>query len=90
MQVDPSKIGLLIPSAFLQRFCPLYACRELLGLYEAEKRKSADVKKIAKHHLSELKRKEEDLKKLRMELDHLVKACAGDERPDCPIMDYLS
>ena len=34
------------------------ACKELLGLYEAENRTSADVKKIAKHHLGEIKRKE--------------------------------
>ena len=66
------------------------ACKDLLGLYEAENRTSADVKKIAKHHLGEIKRKEEDLKKLRMELDYLVRACAGDERHECPIIDYLS
>lgn len=65
-------------------------CRELLGLYEAKNRSSSDVRKIAIHHLEEIKRKEEDLKKLRLELDHLVNACAGDDRPDCPIIDYLS
>ncbi|MDE2693676.1 MAG: Cu(I)-responsive transcriptional regulator [Paracoccaceae bacterium] len=65
-------------------------CRELLGLYEEKNRSSSDVRKIAIHHLEEIKRKEEDLKKLRIELDHLVNACAGDDRPDCPIIDYLS
>jgi Cu(I)-responsive transcriptional regulator len=65
-------------------------CRELLGLYEAKSRSSSDVRKIAIRHLEELKRKEEDLKKLRLELDHLVNTCAGDDRPDCPIIDYLS
>ena len=65
-------------------------CRELLGLYEEKNRSSSDVKKIAIHHLEEIKRKEEDLMKLRIELDHLVNACAGDDRPDCPIIDYLS
>ena len=65
-------------------------CRELLGLYEEKNRSSSDVKKIAIYHLEEIKRKEEDLKKLRIELDHLVNACAGDDRPDCPIIDYLS
>ena len=65
-------------------------CRELLGLYEEKNRSSSDVRKIALHHLEEIKRKEEDLKKLRIELDHLVNACAGDDRPDCPIIDYLS
>ena len=65
-------------------------CRELLGLYEQKNRSSSDVKKIAIYHLEEIKRKEEDLKKLRVELNHLVNACAGDDRPDCPIIDYLS
>ena len=65
-------------------------CRELLGLYEEKNRSSSDVRKIAIHHLAEIKRKEEDLKKLRVELNHLVNACAGDDRPDCPIIDYLS
>lgn len=65
-------------------------CRELLGLYEEKNRSSSDVRKIAIHHLEEIKRKEEDLKKLRIELDHLVNACAGDDRPDCPIIDYFS
>ena len=65
-------------------------CRELLGLYEDKNRSSSDVRKIAIHHLEEIKRKEEDLMKLRIELDHLVNACAGDDRPDCPIIDYLS
>ena len=65
-------------------------CRELLGLKEKKNRSSSDVRKIAIHHLEEIKRKEEDLMKLRIELDHLVNACAGDDRPDCPIIDYLS
>ena len=65
-------------------------CRELLGLYEEKNRSSSDVRKIVIHHLEEIKRKEEDLMKLRIELDHLVNACAGDDRPDCPIIDYLS
>ena len=65
-------------------------CRELLDLYEDKNRTSANVRKIAKEHLVQLKKKESDLKKLRMELDHLVKACAGDERPNCPIIDYFS
>ncbi len=41
-------------------------CRELLGLYEEKNRSSSDVRKIAIHHLEEIKRKEEDLKKLQV------------------------
>ena len=32
----------------------------------------------------------EELKSLRHQLNHLVKNCHGDERPDCPILDDLS
>ena len=88
---DISSIKKLIFVKRARRFdFSIKECRELLGLYEEKNRSSSDVRKIAIHHLEEIKRKEEDLKKLRIELDHLVNACAGDDRPDCPIIDYLS
>ncbi len=65
-------------------------CRELLDLYQDKNRTSFNVRRIAKEHLAKIKRKESELKKLRMELDHLVNTCSGDDRPDCPIIDYLS
>lgn len=64
-------------------------CRELLGLYEDEHRTSAEVKKIASKRLSEIEEKQRELQSLRDELAHLVRACNGDDRPDCPIIDYL-
>lgn len=65
-------------------------CRELLGLYEDKDRTSADVKKIALKKLSEIEEKQRELQLLRDELAHVVKACRGDDRPDCPIIDRLS
>jgi MerR family copper efflux transcriptional regulator len=64
-------------------------CRTLLQLYEDETRTSAEVKVIARSHLQEIDRKIEGLKEMRDTLSHLVKACAGDNRPDCPILESL-
>lgn len=64
-------------------------CRELLGLYQNKKRSSAEVKRIAAKRLKEIKIKQLDLQSLHDELEHLVTSCRGDDRPDCPIIDYL-
>ncbi len=65
-------------------------CRELLGLYTDQHRSSADVKRIAAKRLEEIREKQRELQSLHDELAHLVRACHGDDRPDCPIIDYLS
>ncbi|MCV2893591.1 Cu(I)-responsive transcriptional regulator [Lentibacter sp. XHP0401] len=65
-------------------------CRELLGLYQDEHRTSAEVKQIASARLDDIRAKQRELQALHDELEHLVGACCGDERPDCPILDYLS
>ncbi|GLK51958.1 Cu(I)-responsive transcriptional regulator [Maricaulis virginensis] len=65
-------------------------CRELLSLYEDKSRSSADVRAIAAAHLEEIEEKQRQLAALRNELAHLVTACRGDDRPDCPILDRLS
>lgn len=64
--------------------------RELLSLYEDQDRSSADVKRIAMVQLAEIKRRMAELEALRDELEYLVEACRGDERPDCPILTGLS
>ena len=53
-------------------------------------RSSADVKRIAKARLAEIEQKQRELQSLQNELSHLVQACKGDHRPDCPILDYLA
>jgi Cu(I)-responsive transcriptional regulator len=65
-------------------------CRALLALYEDESRASADVKRIARDHLTRIDRKLAELKAMRDTLAHLVRECAGDERPDCPILQGLT
>ncbi len=66
------------------------ACRMLLSLYEDETRASAQVKAIAKEHLAEIDDKIAQLEAMRETLSHLVEACHGDHRPDCPILTDLS
>ena len=60
--------------------------RELLSLYEDRNRSSSDVKSIAQRRLMDIEAKMLELQALRDELSHLVQACRGDDRPDCPII----
>ncbi len=65
-------------------------CRALLALYEDQNRASADVKRIAMGQLEVIERKLAELQSLRDTLRRLVEACAGDHRPDCPILEDLA
>ena len=65
-------------------------CRALLALYEDDQRASAEVRRIARRHLTEIEAKISDLNALRITLTHLIDTCAGDSKPDCPILDDLS
>lgn len=66
------------------------SCRDLLTLYTDQDRASADVKAIAQTHLSEIDTKIAALQAMRDTLGELVDACAGDNRPDCPILKDLA
>ncbi len=65
-------------------------CRDLLALYEDDARESAEVKKIARNHLVQIEEKIADLQRMHGTLSDLISACAGDERPNCPILNQLS
>lgn len=65
-------------------------CRSLLSLYEDTSRASADVKAIAQARLADIRRKIEELESLHATLSDLVKACHGDDRPHCPILEDLA
>ena len=64
--------------------------RELLGLWQNRRRPSRQVKALAQAHLRELDAKLLELHAMRGALEHLVSCCAGDERPDCPIIEGLA
>ena len=65
-------------------------CRDLLALYDNKNRASADVKAIARQHLGAIEAKLAELGEMHDTLCELVNSCAGDERPDCPILSDLS
>jgi Cu(I)-responsive transcriptional regulator len=67
----------------------LEECRALLALWRDEGRSAAEVKRIAQAHLDEVERRIADLRAMQDTLAHLVDACAGDDRPDCPILRNL-
>ena len=65
-------------------------CRTLLQLYENDTRASADVKQIAQEHLARIDAKVKELQAMRNTLSDLIDACAGDDRPACPILSDLA
>jgi DNA-binding transcriptional MerR regulator len=62
---------------------------ELLALWRDRERASADVKRLAEEQIATLEHRIREMEAMRATLDHLVHACAGDTRPDCPILDDL-
>lgn len=80
--------------AFLQRSRNLgfsiEDCRALLSLYEDKNRASADVKRLAQAHISEIDRKIVELQGLRKTLGQLIDSCHGDNHAECPILDDLA
>ena len=62
----------------------------LLALWNNQRRKSEQVRKLAQEHLDEIDKKISELQEMKDTLKHLVHCCHGDERPDCPILDSLA
>ncbi len=66
------------------------SCRALVSLYADKNRASADVRALASERIETIDAKIAELESLRGTLTRLIDACAGDSRPDCPILDDLS
>jgi MerR family transcriptional regulator, copper efflux regulator len=64
--------------------------KELVGLWRNRARSSAAVKRIAGKHVEDLKQKIAELEAMVETLEHLMRHCRGDHRPDCPILDELA
>ena len=62
---------------------------DLLSLWRDTSRQSADVKRIAQAHIAQLQERIENLEQMAATLSTLVDCCAGDDRPDCPILADL-
>jgi MerR family gold-responsive transcriptional activator of gol and ges genes len=64
--------------------------RELLDLWQDRNRRSADVKRIAEARLDDIERRIAEMRSVADTLRDLARCCAGDTRPDCPILDDLA
>lgn len=62
----------------------------LLQLWQNQRRSSADVKKLALHHVTELDARIAEMQRMRDTLQKLAQNCHGDARPDCPILEDLA
>jgi MerR family transcriptional regulator, copper efflux regulator len=48
------------------------------------------VRRIAEAHVSDLEARIAEMKAMAKTLGELVRACHGDDRPECPILDDLA
>jgi len=62
----------------------------LLALWRDRDRPSREVKEIAKTHIAEMETRIARMQEMVATLSHLAECCAGDERPDCPILSGLA
>jgi DNA-binding transcriptional MerR regulator len=62
---------------------------DLLALWHDRARASADVRRLAEAQVAALERRIAEMQAMQATLSHLVHACAGDARPDCPILEDL-
>lgn len=69
---------------------PIEDIRSLLGLWGDRARSSAEVKTLALTRADELHRKSMALEGMRTTLVDLADRCAGNARPDCPIIARLA
>lgn len=69
---------------------PLRTVRRLLSLWQQPDRSNADTRQLAEQHLLELRDRRAALDAMLVALQRLIDACAGDGRPDCPILDDLA
>jgi MerR family gold-responsive transcriptional activator of gol and ges genes len=68
---------------------PMDKVADLLALWHDRSRASADVKDLARAQVAALETRIAEMQAMQASLRHLVQACAGDARPDCPILSDL-
>jgi MerR family transcriptional regulator, mercuric resistance operon regulatory protein len=87
---DPSHLRIL---GFIRRSrelgFSLGEIRALIRLGGPEKATCREVRKIAAHHLEEIRAKLDDLRRLERVLAKTVAQCTGKTAPDCPVLDIL-
>lgn len=65
-------------------------CRHLLELYRDKDRASAEVRETAANHIRSIRSKIAELRSMEATLTRLTEQCAGNDRPECPILDDLT
>ena len=63
---------------------------QLLSLWRDRERPSREVKAIAEKHVNELDARIAEMQTMADTLRHLSHCCAGDDRPNCPILADLT
>ena len=63
--------------------------RQLLSIVDGEQVSCERVKHIADDHLTDIRAKIADLRKMQRTLLALSSQCSGDDVPDCPIIEVL-
>jgi MerR family mercuric resistance operon transcriptional regulator len=63
--------------------------RQLLRLVDGGTYTCAEVERLARDHVREIRRKIADLRKLESVFGTMAAQCSGDEVPECPIIDAL-
>jgi len=69
---------------------PVERIRLLLDLWRDRARANSEVKELAAEQVAALGQRIGELEAMRQALLHLVQACHGDGRPDCPILKDLA
>lgn len=68
---------------------PIAEIGGLLDLWRDKGRRSADVKALAQARVRDLRHRIAHLQDMADTLETLAQSCAGNERPDCPILQRL-
>lgn len=67
----------------------LNECEELLSLYRKSDRQSRDVKAKVSARLDQVRAKIKELELLAESLEEMMASCAGDDQPECGIINQL-
>ena len=68
---------------------PVAEITDLLDLWRDTGRRSADVKALAQARVRDLRQKIAHLQEMAETLEDLARSCAGNDRPECPILRNL-
>ncbi len=63
---------------------------ELVSLWRNRRRSSGSVKTLAEAHVKKLEQKAAQLLAMKSALEHLVRCCHDDDRPECPVLEGLA